>query len=172
MNDYINGYVTSGTYFTYKGVRYGEGTEILFTKEFYRRHPPSCRPSWTFPLDNWTDHFYCKRTFNSIAIENGKEVWRFGDPLIYFRYDDVDPDRDIQQINVPVWYLTPKEMVQKRLNDGTWFLYLWPQTLFYIFCLLASLITYQWYLVWTIGTYIYLRTSYITLSKGELNRGW
>ena len=173
MDPYINGYITNGSYFTYKGVRYGRYTEILFTKDFHRRHPPAFRPMWAFYTGgNWMDHIPCRRTFHSIVIENGKEVWRFGDPMIYHKYDDIDPDRDIEAINVPVWYLEPKEMVKKRLMDGTWINYIWPQTLFYIFCLLASLITYEWYIVWIIGTYVYLRTSYITLSKGELNRGW
>lgn len=163
MWEYINGYVTSGRYFVYKGVRYGAYTVVQFSDEFLKRNG-DLRTTWHPRRGH--------RKLQSIVEKDGKLEWRFGDILIENRYYDVDPDKDIEKIVTPVWYLTPKEMVKKHLDDGTWIDYLWPQTLFYIFCLLASLITYQWYLVWIMGTYIYLRTSYITLSKGVLNRGW
>ena len=37
MDEYVSGYITSGSYFTYKGVRYGEHTQVLFTEEFYKK---------------------------------------------------------------------------------------------------------------------------------------
>ena len=163
MDPYINGYVTGGSYFTYKGVRYGRYTKVRFNDEFLKRVRELHYP--------YSPH-RGKRTFHSIIEENGQKIWRFGDIMIYHKYIDIDPDRDIEAINVPVWYLEPKEMVKKRLSEGTWINYILPQTLFYIFCLLASLVTNDWWVVWTIGTYIYLKTSYTTLSKGELNRGW
>ena len=169
---YVNGYVTSGSYFIYKGVRYGQRTQILFTEEFYKRvgefqeHPKN-----VMLMCGWKYPYF--RVFNSIVTRNGKEVWRCGEWYFSKReYVDVDPERDIEKIVIPVWYLEPKELVKLRLKNGTWINYIFPQTLFYVFCLIASLVTYDWYKVWIIGTYIYLRTSYITLSKGELNRGW
>ena len=81
------------------------------------------------------------------------------------RYVDINPDRDIYAIVHPVYYYEPKELFLKRWHDGTWIDHIWPQTLFYVLCLLVSPVLKQWYLVWTLGTYLYLRTSYITLSS-------
>lgn len=176
-NNYTNGYVTCGSYFTYKGIRYGRYTQILFTEEFYKRAneyiDPCSTRSWAIMGGYKFPYF---RVFHSVENKDGKEIWRLQRPkatdLKPTEYVDVDPERDIANIVKPVWYLEPKELVRMRLSNGTWMNYIGVQTLFFIICLLASLVTNQWYLVWTVGTYIYLRTSYITLSKGELNRGW
>lgn len=165
MDAYINGYMTNGSYFVYQGVRYGRYTKVRFNDAFL------ARVGQLNSRNEWSPH-RGKRVFHSIAEVDGQKEWRFGDVMIYDRYVDVDPDRDIEAVICPVWYLTPKEMVKKRLSDGTWINYVLPQTLFYIFCLLASLVTYDWPVMWIMGTYIYLRLAYIELSKGELNRGW
>ena len=174
MDAYINGCVTSGSYFTYNGVRYGQYTKILFTEEFYKRVGEYINPAKTMNKDIWAGRkkpYF--RTLVSIEMEDGKQIWNFGKHgLIGHRYINIDPEQDIEKIVVPVYYLEPKELVKKRIKNGTWINYILPQTLFYAFCLLISPIFKEWYLIWTIGTYIYLRTSYITLSKGELNRGW
>ena len=171
MDHYTGGVVTSGSYFTYKGVRYGMYTQVLFTDEFYKKmnevlvHNSAARCGWKYP------YF---RTFNSIVMKDGQKVWRFGEHLISHEYidDNIDIERDIEKIITPVYYMEPKELVKKRIKNGSWINYILPQTLFYIACLIISLLLKEWYLIWTIGLYIYLRTSYITLSKGELNRGW
>ena len=166
MDVYINGYVTSGSYFTYKGVRYGQYTEVLFTEEFYKK-VGEYKDSW---IGRRQRYF---RTLMSIKTENGEQVWNFGTHgMIGHKYIDIDPERDIERIIIPVYYMEPEELVKKRLKDGTWISYIWQETLFYVFCLLVSPIFKEWYLIWTIGLYAYLRISYIKLSKGELNRGW
>lgn len=175
MEPYINGYVTSGDYFVYKGIRYGRYTKILFKDEFYERFNETIKPNWAnVRLWGWKYPYF--RTFHSIGCENGKTVWRLNRPnweiLKPDDYVDVDPERDIEKIVVPVWYMEPKELVKLRLENGTWINYIWPQTLVYALCLLVSPIFQQWYLIWTVGLWLYLRLCYIELSRGELNRGW
>ena len=170
MCDYMNGVVTSGSYFTYNGVRYGEGTEVLFKKEFYEKNNE---------FNAYTHRLYIeryKRVLASIKYENGKEVWALSKsnfwPMVSYRYADIDPYRDIEKIVTPVWYYTPKELVKLRLQNGTWFWHVWWQTLIYAVCLLISPLFQQWYLIWTIGLYAYLRICYIELARGGYNRGW
>lgn len=177
MDNYINGYVNHGSYFTYKGVRYGRGTKILFTEEFYKRigeyiDPHKTHNKWI--LFGWKFPYF--KVFHSNERRGDKMVWKLNDPnWAMFKpeeYIDVDPERDIEKIVTPVWYMEPKELVKMRLQNGTWFAYVWKQTLVYALCLLISPLFQEWYLIWTIGLYAYLRLCYIELSKGELNRGW
>ena len=176
MDFYLNGVVTSGSYFTYKGVHYGVYTDVLFTEEFYKRVGEWVDPQKTSSMiirGGWKYPYF--RRLSSITTENGKTMWNFctqNIPLVTHHYVDVNPNRDIEKIITPVYYMEPKELVKKRLHDGTWINYILPQTLFFLFCLLVSPLLKEWYIIWTLGTYTYLRTSYITLSKGELNRGW
>lgn len=165
---HLGGYMTSGSYFTYHGVRYGKYTQFLFTKEFFRNIKQHVEPG----THSGTAHYYARglTTFHSIEEKNGKLIFYFGDPLIYDRIVDFVPDRDIEKIVTPVYYLTPKEMVKHRLKDGTWFGCIWGQTLFYVVCLIISPLFQQWYLIWTVGLYLYLRIAYIELSKGVLYR--
>lgn len=159
MDAYISGCVTSGDYFTYHGVRYGRHTHIRFKKAVYER-------IGQVPNQRYT-------TFYSIKYINGAMVWRCGQNwMCTEQHANIVPDRDIEVIITPVYYYTPKELVKKRLKDGTWFSYIWKQTLIYALCLLISPVLQQWYLIWTIGLYAYLRLCYIELSKGEFNRGW
>lgn len=147
------GNVTGGSFFTYHGIRYGKGTQIRFNQQFYdtRNKPYS-----------WSKR---KEEFDSIVIEGGKSIWRCGICGIGERYADVVPDRDIYAIIKPYYYFEPKELVRTRLQNGTWINYVWKQTLFYVVCLLISPIFKEWYLIWTIGLYAYLRLCYIALSK-------
>lgn len=159
MNEYIGGCVTSGDYFTFRGVRYGRHTKLRFKKEVYER-------VGKVPNKRYT-------TFYSIQNNNGETVWHCGkDWLCTEQHANIVPDRDIEVIITPVYYYTPKELVKHRFQDGTWFAYIWKQTLIYAVCLLVSPILQQWYLIWTTGLYLYLRLCYIELSRGELNRGW
>ena len=170
MKFYTKGYVTDGASFIYKGVRYGCHTKILFTEEFYKSHKETIGVDKNSVMyDSKIFQYY--RTLHSIVMENGKIEWRFGTTLISNRYYDIDPEKDIEKIIIPVYYMEPKELVMQRLSNGTWINYIWAQTLFFIFCLIISPVFKQWYLIWTMGTYLYLRTSYITLSKGELCNG-
>ena len=170
---YINGCVTNGSYFTYRGVRYGMYTKVLFTEKFYekvgesyenKRHVgPAISCGWKYP------YF---RTFDSIITENGKRVWRFGGrdlTVVNHKYLDIDPNKDIAKIIVPVYYYEPKELVKLRLSNGSWIIHVLPQTLIYMLCLIISPILQQWYLIWTLGLGIYLHICYIKLSKGCLN---
>ncbi len=169
MCNYKNGTTTIGSYFVYKGVKYGRGTQLLLTEEFYKKRNI---------IKQYSDYSYNTRryfkVFNTIENVDGKETWMFGQYVInYFdRYTDIDPDRDIVKIITPVWYYTPRELVRKRFEDGTWFSYIWQQTLFYFACLLISPLFQEWYILWTIGLYIYLRLCYIELARGELNYEW
>lgn len=173
-DDYVNGYMTSGSYFWYKGVRYGLGTKILFTEDFYKRvreyvnpHAITAGPA----IRNGLKYPYFRK-LQFIREIDGKIVWGFGNPLIAHQYTDVDPERDIEKIITPVWYLTPEEMIKKRLSDGTWIEQVWPHTLILIFGLLFSLLFREWYLAWIMGPFVYWREVKKELSKGELNNGW
>lgn len=156
--------ITTGSYFTYKGVRYGYGTNVQFKKEFYER----TKDVTTYFSYEYNTIKYV-RSFSSIKIENGKEVWRMGYyntlPFTQFEYTDIVPDRDIEKIHRSVVYYEPKELVKLRINSGVWFWYIWKQTLIYALCLLISPLFQQWYLIWTIGLYAYLRLCYIELSR-------
>ena len=159
MDAYVGGCMSSGSYFTYKGVRYGEYTNVRFKKEVYERIGKVPNRKYT--------------TFYWIKEKNGKNVWGCGQWLhIFERHEDIVPDRDIEAIITPVYYYTPWELVKKRFKDGTWFGYIWSQTLIFALCLLFSPLLKQWYLIWTMGLYMYLRLCYIELSRGELDRGW
>lgn len=170
MDPFINGYVTYGSYFIYQGERYGQYTEVRFSDAFLER---------VGELNDRNRYNYNrgKRVFHSVETTNGKTLWKFWSPggemmKPQYEYYDIAPVKDIEAVIAPVWYRAPKEMVKKRLSEGTWIWYVLPQTLFYIFALLASLITYDWPVVWVMGTCLYLRLAYIELSKGEFNRGW
>ena len=146
-------FITCGSYFTYKGIRYGRGTIFRFTSEFYQNAGKSYNPH------------HRKEQFDKIVVKDGKQMWHCGMFCPGYYYEDVIPDRDIWTIVQPVYYFEPKELVRQRLHDGSWIAYIWPQTLFYILCLIVSPIFQEWYLIWTVGLYVYLRTSYIKLSK-------
>ena len=165
---YLGGYATSGSYFTYKGVRYGRRTLIKFSDEFRERIRNHVKPGTYSNLANYPGRFRGPTPFNAIKEENGQKVWLFGSPMVTDWIIDFVPDRDIVEIVTPIYYLTPREMVKQRLKDGSWILYVWPQTLFYIFCLLISPLFKQWYIIWTTGLYLYLRICYIELSRGVL----
>ena len=156
---YVGGRVSDGAYFIYKGVRYGTYTKLKFKPEVYKR------------LD--TFEYTCSLTLYEITNDNGTFVWHLGNHEIRnCHYPNIVPDRDIEQITVPVYYYEPKELVKLRIENGTWFRYIQKHTLIYTLCLLISPVFQEWYLIWTIGLYAYLRFCYITLSKGELYRGW
>lgn len=163
--DYLGGCVTSGSYFTYKGIRYGEYTKVLFKDDVYAR--VNDKPEH-LPVRAWGYKYPYFRTFRSIKQENGKQTWLLGQTLITKQYTDIVPDRDIEKIITPIYYYEPMELVKQRLKNGSWILYIWPQTLFYLACLLISPIFQQWYIIWTTGLYLYLRIAYIKLSKGEI----
>lgn len=166
MYNYIGGVVTKGSYFSYKGEKYGQFTRIQLTHETYVRNG--------IDQKTWAPHM---EVFNSIEEdENGNTVWYLNTPkfemLTPTAYYDLDPERDIEKIVTPVYYMKPRELAKERLRNGTWFLYIWQQTLIYIACLIISPIFNEWYLIWTMGLYLYLRLSYIELSRGGLDRGW
>ena len=66
----FNGYVTSGSYFVYKGEKYGEFTEVRFTDEFYKEN---IRPV-NMTAAEILGHGYAKtRNFVSVGTKNGKK---------------------------------------------------------------------------------------------------
>lgn len=163
---YLNGVVTSGSYFVYKGVKYGKYTKVSLTPEAYNRYGL-----------HYTTFNPRVFVFHSIEEdEDGNEVWKLCLPNFAPFYPKdfygIVPERDFEPTMVPVYYMTPRELVKSRLRDGTWIFYVWQQTLVYVLCLIISPIFQQWYLIWTMGLYLYLRLCYIELSKGGLNRGW
>jgi len=165
---HLGGYATSGSYFTYNGVRYGRRTLIQFSDEFKKNIKAHVKPGTYSNLANYPGRFRGLTPFNSVKDDNGQLVWAFGCPIVSDWIINFVPDRDIEKIITPVYYLTPKEMVKQRLKDGTWIACVWPQTLFYIVCLLISPLFKQWYIIWTTGLYLYLRICYIELSRGVL----
>jgi hypothetical protein len=168
----FNGYVTSGSYFVYRGKKYGEFTEVEFTDEFYKENIKPVNMTAAEILG----HGYAKtRNFVSVGTKNGKEVYFFRNHQQSWtseEYFDFIPDRDIKEIIRPTYYMKPKELIKLRLKNGTWFNYVWKQTLIYVLCLLISPVFKQWYLIWTTGLYLYLRLCYIELSKGEVWVEW
>ena len=166
---YSRGYITHGSYFVYKEIKYGEHTTVLFKEDFYERvgdheTDPMRFFGWKYP-------YY--RMFQSIETKNDKMIWNFSTSdkwSIDRSFVNFVPERDIEKIVGPVYYMTPKELVKLRFNNGTWFNYIWQQTLAYLVCLLVTSICTQWYLTWTIGLYLYLRLCYIELSKEEFIR--
>lgn len=163
---YLDGTVTSGSYFEYEGVKYGKDTKITLTREAYNRYG--------LHYTTFNPRLF---VFHSIEEdEYGEEVWKLCTPNFapFYPHDfyGIVPERDIEQIAVPVYYMTPRELVKSRFRDGTWFSYIWQQTLVYVLCLIISPIFQEWYLIWTTGLYLYLRLCYIELSRGGLNSGW
>ena len=148
--------ITGGDYFVFKGERYGRGTKFRLNKRGYARNG--------ITIEDW-EVGKRKEEFYSLGIENGKQIWYCGFAPAFVKKFEIDPETDIYGITNPVYYLTPDELMKQRLKDGSWMHYIGPQTLFYLFCLLVSPLFKEWYLIWTIGLYIYLRTSYITLRK-------
>ena len=160
-------------YFVYRGIKYGKGTKIRFTRDFYlrlkqyrtevyRRNNPNSNFTFSNTYYREPEPSY----FHYINIIDNKEEWICGS--LAGTEMEIIPDRDIQEILYAVYYfdpLSPKELVKVRLKNGTWFDYIWKQTLFYVVCLLISPLFKQWYLIWTIGLYAYLRLCYIALSK-------
>ena len=165
---YTGGHVTSGSYFVFNGVKYGKDTVVLFTERFYDNVGETIQ---NIKLAGFKYPYY--RTFHSIQTEDDHEVWKFGRDTVFstYKYSKINPDKDIVKIVTPVYYIKPEDLVTLRLNNGTWIAYIWKQTLFYLCCLLISPIFNQWYLIWTIGLYAYIRLSYIELSKGGLYYG-
>lgn len=168
IKDHImGGDVTSGSHFIFKGVKYGEYTKVLFKDDFYKlvekkdRH--NCKSlmagAYAYP---WF------RTFREIKEENGRQLWLFGPHVISHRYYNIVPDRDIAKIITPIYYHTPMELAQKRWKNGTWFAYVWKETLVYAFILLISPLFQQWYLLWTVGFGLYLWITYKKLSEGRI----
>ena len=164
--------ITWQNYFVYKGVKYGKGTKIKFTWEFNQRfliHTMSKNKYWRAEADYRVGNKYYEPApswFWQINIIDGKEDWVCG--YLAGTGIEIVPDRDIEEILVPAYYvepLTPRQLVKKRLKDGTWVNYIGAQTVFYVLCLIISPIFREWYLIWTIGLYLYLRTSYLTLSE-------
>ena len=164
--NYLWGETTEGSYFTFRGVKYGEYTEVLFKPEFYKNVEK-------FDVRNmhprfWRFKYPYFRTFREIKDDNGKKLWLFGPNLISKRYYNIDPERDIEKIITPVYYMEPKELVKKRLKNGTWIAFIWSETLIYLFLLLVSPLFQQWYALWTTGLGLYLWIAYKKLSKGGL----
>ena len=166
---HMGGYMTSGSYFTYQGVRYGKYTLVNFSDEFKKRINEHVKPGTFSNMASYPKRMRLATAFNSVKEENGRLVWAFGEPMVSDWIVDFEPDRDIARIVTPVYYLTPKEMVKHRLKNGSWFLYVWKQTLVYVLCLLISPLFKQWYIIWTTGLYLYLRLCYIELSRGEIH---
>lgn len=164
--NYMWGETTEGSYFIFNGVRYGEYTEVLFKEEFYK-NVEKFDASKLHPRF-WGHKEPYFRTFRDIKDVNGKKLWLFGRYLIGKRYYNIVPERDIEKIVTPVYYMTPRELVKKRIKNGSWILYVWMETLVYCFILLVSPLFKQWYLLWTVGLGLYLLIAYKKLSKGGL----
>ena len=177
--DYVNRpkdyktYVIGGSHFTYKGVQYGKGTKIKFTNDFSKRfirHTMSKNEYWNPKYDWRLFSSYYQETgfFHSINIVNGKENWICG--MLAGTGMEVVPDRDIDEIIRPVYYVeppTPKELFHQRMHDGTWINYIGHYILIYVLWLLFCLISYQWLVGWIMGTYVFLHLSYLKLSGQE-----
>lgn len=171
---YTGGVVTDGPHFTYKGVEYGCYTKVLFTDDFYKKVGEYVEP-WKMPAKTCGYKYPWFRTLDCTIMKDGKKFWCFqgyNSVLATHRYADIDFDKDIEKIMTPVYYYEPMDLLKKRFRDGTWFWHIAKETLIYAACLLVSPIFKEWYLIWTIGLYIYLRFCYINLTQGELYNGW
>lgn len=178
--DYINApkdgkrYVIGGSYFTYKGVQYGKGTKIKFTWDFnqrFLRHTLGKNQFWK-PESDWriNNQYYTPAPswFDSIYYKDGKEVWVCGN--LAGTGMEVVPDMDIEEILVASYYVeppTPKELFHQRMHDGTWINYIGTYIIVYVLWMLFCLISYDWIVGWIMGTYLFLRLSYLRLSGQE-----
>lgn len=148
-------YVTKGDYFTYKGVKYGQKSIFILTENFYKQ---ATGKQYVYPNN-------LKQEFDRYVYKDGKKLWHCGWCCPGEYYEITDPDNQIKGVPYPVYYMEADELVHQRLRDGSWMDKIGFKTLCYLFLLLISPLFNQWYLVWTIGLYWYLRTSYIELSK-------
>lgn len=175
MSEHKHPYIVGGSYFTYKGVRYGVKTRVKFSKEFYSRAGTAY--NWHGLRFQDLDRYYQYIGDTWFvgewrSSESGSKYLRFA---FYEHMQHIDPDKDIVEITRPIYYYDPptqKDIRQKRLKNGTWFLYIWDITLWYILALLVSPIFTQWYVIWTSGTYVYLRFCWIRLSTPEKEDYW
>ena len=163
---YLWGHITYGDYFTFNGVKYGYGTQVLFTKEFYKMFGEEKITAVWLQSAEWPLY----RTFHRIEYVNGEKVWGFGREMVYtnHKYKNVDIEKYIVKIVKPVYFIPRNELVKKRLKNGTWINFIWKQTLKYAACVLISPIFKQGYLIWTTGLLAYLWVCYYELSRSYL----
>ena len=169
-------YVIGGSYFTYKGVQYGNGTKLQYTFDFHKRvlmnankNNPYWKPQYDYKM---YEEYYTPKPvwFNQIYYYKGQERWGCGMLACDAPGMEIVPDRDFKEILIPVYYVeppTPKELFDERMHDGTWINYIPGFIPVYICWMLFCLISNQWLTGWVLGTYLFLRLSYLKISGQE-----
>lgn len=153
---------TGNNYFELNNVKYGAGTKIQFSNEFYKRnahrgffygYPYSMpRPS----------------IFDGIVYSDGKTIWYFNNCVI----DNLVWSRDVVAIVEPVYYIekTDKDRIREKKEKGLTWSYIWPGTLVYIFCMLIVIPIFNervW--GWIAATIIYRNYYYEQMTRQGVN---
>lgn len=124
-------------HFTYQGKEYMYGTKVRFTWDFIQRQKQMGHclyGDFHYVLDT-TYKLIRPSIFAHIENVDGKIIWKFYNCEV----EDLVPDRDIEEIVQPVYYIKPKtdkEKIQEKKEKGLTWSYIWPGTLVYIFCML------------------------------------
>lgn len=158
MVDYIYQYVVGGSYFVYKGVKYGKGTVFKFKDEFYERIG---KPVKTISITGRMEKF------DSIVIKNGKPIWYIWNNGYL---EDVVPERDILGIPYPVYYFEPKELAHRRFDNGTWVNYIFNDMFpGYVIFMLIAIVAHpaQRWSAWIILTVFFVIYTYLKICGKE-----
>lgn len=136
--------------FTYNGIKYGEGTKVWFTDDFYRTH--QVRSNSVYFKDISPSIFSWNR------ITDGKMSCQFSNVFI----DDFVPDRDIKEIVFPVYYYTPLE---QKINAGTVLSTLASNIFLYIVGIIVVIPFNGRLWAWIVMTYLFIASSLEKLSQ-------
>lgn len=141
-------------YFDYNGQRFGQGTEILFTDDFYRRHAGKCYISYCNPRPS---------IFGFVNCEGKNPVWYLGNCIV----DDLVLENDIKEIVKPVPYVvvTDKDRIRAKKEKGQTWEYIWPGTIVYIFCMIFITVFNERVWGWIAATILYNNYCYEQLSR-------
>ena len=149
---------TGSNYFELNNVKYGQGTKIQFSNEFYKRNAHRgffYGYPYSIPKPS---------IFNRILYSDGKTIWYFNNCNV----DDLVWSRDVVDIVEPVYYIekTDKDRIREKKEQGKVWECIWPGTLVYIICMVFFIPIFKervW--GWIAATIIYYNYYYEQLSK-------
>lgn len=151
-------------YFVYEGKKFGTGTRVKFTYDFYTRH---WRQNCFFNDPKYGNN---PSSFTCILYENGKTIWYFNNCKV----DSLVPSRDIESIVYPVLYVEKtakdikeeaKERIRKKRERGETLEYIWPGTIIYIISMIFMPIFKEFLWGWIAATILYNNYCFEQLSQ-------
>lgn len=149
---------TGSNYFELNNVKYGAGTKIQFTNDFYKRNAHRGF-FYGYPYSTTRPSI-----FNGIVYSGGKTTWYFNNCVI----DNLVWSRDVAAIVEPVYFIekTDKDRIREKKEKGLTWSYIWPGTLVYIFCMLIVIPIFNervW--GWIAATIIYYNYYYEQMTR-------